>query len=127
MPGNNLGPPEREEPGPTPETGPNHKLVDTTTNGPQPTAQPRQCGFDTVAGLHRRRRESWRLPVLESGRSEPWYYAPQAAGYEEAAHHLLGHGLLPAPNREGLRLMWGRGGHHRRAAELIAERWELGG
>jgi hypothetical protein len=56
------GPPEREEPGPTPGTGPNQKLVDTTTNHPNPSVQPRQCGFDTVAGLHRRRAESRRLP-----------------------------------------------------------------
>lgn len=78
--------------------------------------------------LRRRRAASQRLPVLPCGRSDPWHYDPPTSpGYADAAHHLLGHGLLPAPNREGLHLMWRRGGHARRAAELIAERWELVG
>jgi hypothetical protein len=78
----------------------------------------------SASDRHRRRRAaSWRLPALESGRSDPWWHEPPAAGYEEAAGHLLACGLLPAPNREGLRLMSWRGGHHRRGAELIAERW----
>lgn len=56
----------------------------------------------------------------------PWRYEPPGArGYEDAAHHLLGHGLTPAPNRAGLEAMWRRGGHSRRAAEFIAERWDL--
>jgi hypothetical protein len=64
MPCNDLGPPEREEPGLTPKTGPNQKLVDTTTNQPKPTAQPRQCDSDTIAGLSRRRQAARRLPRL---------------------------------------------------------------
>jgi hypothetical protein len=83
----------------------------------EPTVSPRQ--------LRRRRAASWRSPILESGHADPWHYEPLTAGYESAAAHLLGFGLLPAPNHEGLRLMWHRGGHTRQAAELIAERWEL--
>jgi hypothetical protein len=87
--------------------------------------QSRQCAADTVAGLHMRRSASWRLAELESRRSDPWWYAPSSAGYEDAAAHLLELGLTPAPNREGLRRMRRRGAHSRRAAELIAERWDL--
>jgi hypothetical protein len=52
-----------------------------------------------VAGLHRRRAASWRLPVLESGRSDPWRYDPlpltdcQLDGWRAAVVHLRGHGL----------------------------------
>jgi hypothetical protein len=49
----------------------------------------------------------------------------QSNGYADAALHLLECGLLPAPNLDGLRLMWKAGGHSRHAAQLIAERWEL--
>jgi hypothetical protein len=75
--------------------------------------------------LRTRRAASWRLPVLESGQSDPWWYAPPCAGYEDAAAHLLELGLTPAPNREGLRQMWMHGGQRRVDAELIAELWEL--
>jgi hypothetical protein len=92
-------------------------LLARLSNGRQRMTVPRQ--------LRRRRAASRRLPVLESGNADPWHYEPPTAGYEAAAAHLLGCGLLPAPNREGLRLMWSRGSHSRQAAELIAERWEL--
>ena len=46
-------------------------------------------------------------------------------GYADAALHLLESGLLPAPNLDGLRLMWKAGGQSRHAAQLIAQRWEL--
>lgn len=77
-----------------------------------------------IAGI-RRREASRRAPKLEHlDRSDPWWYAPpDERGYESAAHHLLDLGLTPAPNHEGLRVMWKRGGSSRRAAELIAERW----
>ncbi len=73
MPGNDLGPPEREEPGPTPGTGPNQKSVDATTNRLDHIAQPRQCGSDTIAGLHRRRQAARRLARLSDccGASDP--------------------------------------------------------
>lgn len=76
--------------------------------------------------LRHRREASRRLPVLQCGRSDPWHAErPHPAGYEAAAPHLLGHGLLPAPNREGLRAMWRRGGHARQAAQYITEGWGL--
>jgi hypothetical protein len=74
--------------------------------------------------LKQRRAASHRLPVLESGRSDPWHRDdPPINGYEDAARHLLDHGLLPAPSREGLQAMWKSGGESRRAAEAIAQRW----
>jgi hypothetical protein len=76
--------------------------------------------------LRARRAASYRLPVLECGRSDPWHYRPPgAAGYEDAALHLLELGLTPAPNRDGLMAIWRRGGHSRQAAEFIADAWEL--
>jgi hypothetical protein len=65
--------------------------------------------------LHARRAASYRLPVLECGRSDPWSYGPPSAvnlcnalhrssssdGYVAAAAHLLEHGLTPAPNLPG--------------------------
>jgi len=50
---------------------------------------------------------------------------PPTRGYEPAALYLLDLGLLPAPNLEGLREMWAAGGESRRAAQLIARRWDL--
>ncbi len=78
---------------------------------------------DIVSQHRGRRAASRRLPVQESRRSDPWWYDPPAAGYEDAVNHLLGQGLIPAPNREGLRAMWKRGGNSRASAELIAQRW----
>ena len=47
MPGNDSGPPEREEPGPTPETGPNQKSAGATqTNRCQRTTQRSAWGRD---------------------------------------------------------------------------------
>jgi hypothetical protein len=51
--------------------------------------------------------------------------ADHSKGYEDAALHLLDHGLMPAANLEGLRLMWRRGGHSRQAAAVIAQAWDL--
>jgi hypothetical protein len=108
------GPLKREEPGPTPEAGPNRKLVDTTTN---------QVEF---TGLRRRRAASWRLPVLESGRSDPWWYPePGERGYAAASAYLLALGLTPAPNPPALRAMWLAGAESRRVAQVVAERWGL--
>jgi len=50
---------------------------------------------------------------------------PPTRGYEPAALYLLDLGLLPAPNLEGLRVMWAAGGESRRAAQVIARRWDL--
>ena len=59
------------------------------------------------------------------GRDPWWYPPPGERGYTEAAEHLLELGLTPAPDLDGLRVMLRRGGHHRRNAEIIAERWGL--
>jgi hypothetical protein len=76
--------------------------------------------------LRARRAASWRLPQLDCGRrSDPWWYEPPSAGYEEAAAHLVGLMLTPAPNRVGLQRMWKRGGYQRRDAKLIVARWGL--
>lgn len=74
--------------------------------------------------LRLRRAASYRLHVLESGRSDPWHYPPPTRGYPEAAQHLLECGLTPAPNQEALQAMRKHGGRSFRAAKLIAERWE---
>jgi hypothetical protein len=89
----------------------------------------------TGHNLTRRRAASRRLPVLECGRADPWYYESANGvrqfpleltdGYVAAAHHLLDLGLTPAPNLEGLRQMWRRGSCHRRDAARIAQAWEL--
>ncbi|MGH6683965.1 MAG: hypothetical protein ACRECA_08620 [Pseudolabrys sp.] len=78
----------------------------------------------TPVQMRARRGGSRRLPVLGSGRSDPWWYEPPIAGYPEAAEHLLAAGLLPAPNIAALQDMWKRGGRSRHVARLIAERWE---
>jgi hypothetical protein len=84
-----------------------------------------------VAGLHRRRQASYRLPVLDSGRSDPWHYDQPAEpseqdvdGYCAAATLLIGMGLLPAPNVPAMRVMWRRA-EQRDLARYIAERWEV--
>ena len=55
-----LGPPGRERPGPTPETGPIQKSADTTTDKTKITAQPR---YFHAGGL-RRREAALRLPPI---------------------------------------------------------------
>jgi len=76
-----------------------------------------------------RRAASWRSSRLACGCRDPWPcrcgQAEPTTGNERAVQHLVGLGLLPAPNREGLRVMWRRGGQSRQAAEFIAERWDL--
>lgn len=80
---------------------------------------------DYAAGLRRRRAAANEMRDLDSGLQDPWHYEPPTAGYEEAAEHLLELGWTPAPDLEGLTVMRSRGGHHRRAAETITERWGL--
>lgn len=85
-----------------------------------------KCESKAIARKQRRRRaRSWRLPTLDSGRSDPWWYpGPGERGYEDAAGHLLDHGLTPAPNLLALRSMWKAGSDSRRVAQVIVERWE---
>jgi hypothetical protein len=77
--------------------------------------------------LHRRRSASWRLPVLDSGRADPWLYedGPALRGYEDAALHLMSLGLTPAPDLPALQAMWKAGAESRRAAQVVAQRWGL--
>ena len=95
-----------------------------------PQNRPSRNATNAVS-ITRRREASWRLPVLESGRSDPWYYEPPTncetafRSYEDAARHLLSVGLTPAPNLTALHAMWKSGGQSRRAAQVIAARWGL--
>ncbi|WP_131805950.1 hypothetical protein [Mycobacterium alsense] len=85
--------------------------------------QPAYC---YVAGLGRRRAAANRTAPLANGRRDPWHWPPPGTrGYLQAALHLLDSGLLPTPNREGLRLMHHQGGEARKAALHIAQAWEL--
>jgi hypothetical protein len=96
---------------------------------PAPTDRPSpnntECVESTayVCQIRARQAAARRLPILESGRSDPWHYEPSEAGYEPAAQHLLELGLPPAPNSEALQAMRRRGGHSLRAAEIITEVW----
>jgi hypothetical protein len=72
-----------------------------------------------------RRATSWRLPLLDSRKSDPWWYPePGECGYPEAAAHLLDCGLTPAPNLPAMRSMWKASPESRRVARIISERWE---
>ncbi|BCO56459.1 hypothetical protein MINTM005_17030 [Mycobacterium intracellulare] len=106
-----MSPPKRERP------APKDRPTRSDTNATDLTNITRQ--------LRARRAASRRLPVLECGRSDPWFYKPPTAGYEDAAAHLLEHGLLPAANWEGLQAMWRSGGRSQQAAVFIARAWEL--
>ena len=102
------------------ESGPDPGSKATLTN-----RDIRSNDFTHIAPhLRARRAASWRLPEL-GRRSDPWWYEPPTAGYEEAAAHLIELGLTPAPNRVGLQRMWKRGGHQRRDAKLIVACWGL--
>jgi hypothetical protein len=114
------GPPETVRPGDHHDARPHHKAHQIQAEVVYSTTS-RQY----VDAL-RRRRASYRLPALESGRSDPWWYQPPGPrGYEQAVLHLLERGLLPAPNREGLRVIHRLGGASRNAAQHIAQAWEL--
>ena len=116
------GPPG-EGAGHTPAAG-HHTITRTPRGQVQPNN--RVCPDPIPAQLRRRRAASYRLPPLACGKSDPWWYEPPGErGYPEAALHLLAHGLLPSADRAGLVAMWKRGGHSRRAAELIAQAWDL--
>ena len=79
------------------------------------TADERSADPDSVtypAQLRRRREASWRLPVLESGRSDPWRYNDppltdhELDGWLAAIAHLAGLDLpaiVPASVRRVLR------------------------
>jgi hypothetical protein len=118
MPNNSHGPPKEDRP---PENG---KPIDSLSS--RHTTRTSTDDTATARQLRTRRAASQRLPVLESGRSDPWWYEPLGVrGYGAAARHLLGHGLTPAPNRAALEAMRRCGGENRQLAAFIAERWEL--
>lgn len=107
-----------------PPKGPINSLSGHHTTKPNSVSRTTSL-TDSGTQCRMRRAASWRLPVLDSRRADPWWYEPPSAGYEAAAHHLLGHGLTPAPNVTALRGMWNCGGAGRAAAEIVAERWGL--
>jgi hypothetical protein len=110
-----MSPPERE----SRPAGNGTASNSTSPSGSHSTVYTRQ--------LRARRAASWRLPALDhTGLSDPWHYDASGIGnYAAAAAHLLEQGLTPAPDLEALRVMRRRGGHHRRNAETITERWGL--
>jgi hypothetical protein len=116
------GPPEREKPGPTPGTGPNHKaLADTNTNVSKSKTSGQPEAFDTVAAARRRRQASYRLAG-----GDPWRrYRGRAGGYPQAVAHLADHGLCAYPEIEELRAMYRAGGQNGLLAQRIAQCWQL--
>jgi hypothetical protein len=85
---------------------------------------------EPIAAQERRRRaESWRLPLLECGHSDPLCLCgwPELTldSYEAAAQHLLDHDLTPHPDLPAMRAMWRRGGSSQRLAHRIAQRCEV--
>jgi hypothetical protein len=78
---------------------------------------------DYCRHLRGRRSASWRLPVLDSGRADPWHYEAGERGYPEAAEYLIACGLTPAPNLSAMRSMWQDSPESRRVARIISERW----
>jgi hypothetical protein len=116
------GPPERmERPGASLDARPHHTAHQIRT-APTYSTNRRQC----VDTLRHRRLASQRSVPLGGGRRDPWWYEPPGeCGYEQAALHILERGLLPAVNREGLRVMHRQGGASRNAAQDIAQAWEL--
>lgn len=92
----------REKPGAPEATGLIHKSIDTTTDEPE------------FIAWRRRREASYRLPVLDGGRSDPWHYDDppltdhQLDGAVAAAAHLLTAGLAPLFDLDTLRALWSR-------------------
>lgn len=127
MTNTDLGPPERERPGPHPGTGPIQKSAGTThTDKPKVTTRDRPRGGDT--GLARRRGASRRMPPLgpcgcvrdpahDGHRCGGEITDKTVVGAVEAAHHLADLGYPPIFNVEMLRAMW-KAGHHRLVDDL---------
>ena len=126
-----LGPPGRERPGPTPETGPIQKSADTTDKT-KITAQPR---YFHAGGL-RRREAALRLPPigrcgcirdpdLDKHRcgARP-LTEHQFDGWRATAEHILEGDSVPIVPVEAVRAMWRRGGRDRQLAQQL---WELVG
>jgi hypothetical protein len=121
----NLGPPGRERPGPTPETGPIQKSADNTTT----TDEPIIC-HGGVAEWRRRRRASERLMPLCRCGPDPWLCRcrptdpplsdHQVDGWRSAAIDIIEDGHMPIVPAEVVRRLWKRGDR------ALAQRlWEL--
>ena len=120
------GPPGRERPGATPDTGPIQKSADTTTD------KPIICHAGIVEWF-RRHRAAERLPSLACGccsdplpcrctrppLSDRWVDAGA-----DAARHVLANGCVPLLELEVLRALYRRGGDDR---QLAQELYELAG
>ena len=129
MTANRTGP-ERERPGPTPETGPVQKSAGTTqTDQPKTTTQPRLCGAAAVAQLYRRRQVTYRLASLDCGCRDPWpchCAEPPLSeraidGWVAAAQHIISIGEIPLLPLEVLQRLWRRGGAGRLLAVELHE------
>ena len=122
-------PPEREEPGPHPETGPIQKsgITKPTNQVHDITPPTRQCHADTVpVQLRRRHAASYRCqPLGESSNiRDPWVsWRPEKLSEKEidgaaaAAAHLLACGYPPVFDLPTLRAMW-KAGHHQLVNDL---------
>lgn len=112
-----IGPPMKFK---KPSPAPPGLDLSTGTNGQQTANIRNDTGIAREMRL--RRAASRRLPGGDPwGRHEPI----GERGYPEAVAHLLEVGLLPAVDREGLGVMWKRGGSSRQTAEFIADAWGL--
>jgi hypothetical protein len=114
-----VSPPEREGPGPSPGTGPNHKaLADTTTNTADLTA---------LAQLRTRRQASYRLAPLDCGCRDPWpcrctqppLSEHALESWRVTAEYLLATAGMPVVPIEVRRAWWRRGGRDRALAERL--------
>jgi hypothetical protein len=143
------GPPEREEPGATPDTGPNQQVSDDTTTvahstdmsarepgktlvlrGPRwPVWVPctRSYPQDLPTQRQRRRHAAARSVPLDCGCRDPYVChctEPPLSehaieSWRRTALHLLGAGHVPFLPLEARRALWKRGGADRVLAELL--------
>ena len=127
-----MGTDEQRGLGPPKEVGPdNVRATPTTTpsevDNPKSTTPSRQCTADTVAGLRRRQRASWRLERFDCGCADPWPYrcteppltVRAVDSWRDAALHIIELGYTPLVPFEVLRALYRRGGDDRALAERL--------
>jgi hypothetical protein len=87
-----------------------------------------------IGGLRRRRSASDRLPVLDSGRADPWrpwrddHAQPcdrMLDAYRDAVLTLSAAGMTPAPFLPEMQRLWRRGGADGDLVRAVASRWEV--
>jgi hypothetical protein len=113
-----VSPPKREEPGATPDTGPNQVLAITTNTGDSTVLA--QLGV-------RRRQASYRLVPLDCGCRDPLgcrctvppMSEPALDGWRDAAEYLLCAVGMPVVPLEVRRALYRRGGRDRALAERL--------